>query len=223
MTASDRKGRIPFRYNYKLWANGELHTLVQGEDFSASPRNFRTGLSAWARNNDCTVEAETLDEVTVQIRFHKGRTTGCEHCGVPFDRRPNAAAQKFCEDCVPRGNHRARRLMTYYRLAWPEYEAMYFEQDGLCPICKVWEAEVVDHDHSCCPDWKSCGKCVRGLLCGGCNLNITKWEEEGANLQCAPYSAGIYLIFACNTVRRRLHGPRTDNEPEPWTMDAHKD
>ena len=27
----------------------------------------------------------------------------------------------------------------------------------------------VDHDHACCPGETSCGKCIRGLLCGHCN------------------------------------------------------
>lgn len=29
---------------------------------------------------------------------------------------------------------------------------------------------VVDHDHSCCPGNKSCGGCIRGLICHSCNV-----------------------------------------------------
>jgi hypothetical protein len=27
----------------------------------------------------------------------------------------------------------------------------------------------VDHDHSCCPGKRSCGKCIRGVICAKCN------------------------------------------------------
>lgn len=37
----------------------------------------------------------------------------------------------------------------------------------------------VDHDHACCPGSKSCGKCVRGLLCSSCNLQLGIIEKEG--------------------------------------------
>jgi hypothetical protein len=49
---------------------------------------------------------------------------------------------------------------------------MYESQDGACAGCMVPmpDAELqIDHDHSCCPKKWSCGRCVRGLLCGRCN------------------------------------------------------
>lgn len=58
-----------------------------------------------------------------------------------------------------------------YGLTAPEYEAMYEGQLGKCLICQEQqEVLAVDHDHSCCPTpAKSCGSCVRGLLCKNCN------------------------------------------------------
>ncbi|QAY05329.1 hypothetical protein SEA_GATOR_97 [Mycobacterium phage Gator] len=41
----------------------------------------------------------------------------------------------------------------------------------------------VDHDHSCCPGTKrSCGNCVRGLLCSGCNCALGFVRDSTARL-----------------------------------------
>lgn len=62
------------------------------------------------------------------------------------------------------------------------------EQGGVCAICRRPETEkhhrskqvqrlCVDHDHRCCPgSEKSCGRCVRGLLCTKCNRVISLIE-----------------------------------------------
>jgi len=44
---------------------------------------------------------------------------------------------------------------------------------------------VVDHDHECCPDEKSCGKCVRGLLCNWCNRMIGMARDDPQRLRSA--------------------------------------
>lgn len=38
-----------------------------------------------------------------------------------------------------------------------------------CEVCGSFEKLRVDHDHACCPGSKTCGKCIRGILCHKCN------------------------------------------------------
>ena len=47
-------------------------------------------------------------------------------------------------------------------------------QQGSCVVCSrdLGGGFHIDHDHQCCPGATSCGQCVRGLLCGGCNYKI---------------------------------------------------
>lgn len=51
--------------------------------------------------------------------------------------------------------------------------------DGPCGICGSGDRVIhVDHDHSCCPGTKSCGKCVRGGLCGSCNMALGAFGDD---------------------------------------------
>jgi hypothetical protein len=72
------------------------------------------------------------------------------------------------------------------------YEATLAAQDGKCgnQRCGRTDPEgrtpglwYVDHDHTCCPSGaKSCGRCLRGLLCAPCNLalGLLRDDEEVA-------------------------------------------
>lgn len=64
------------------------------------------------------------------------------------------------------------RLTSKYGLSWDQYLDILNGQGGACLGCDKPGPDQVDHDHSCCPGKKSCGKCVRGILCGGCNLAL---------------------------------------------------
>lgn len=75
-----------------------------------------------------------------------------------------------------------RRYLDYrYRNKWgislKEFEEILIAQGGGCAICGERVNPdggrlAVDHDHDCCPGKRSCGKCVRGVLCGPCNKGL---------------------------------------------------
>lgn len=67
------------------------------------------------------------------------------------------------------------------------YNETFQKQNGCCAICYLPETQIhpatkeiarlaIDHNHTCCPGDKSCGKCIRGLLCAKCNQALHKAE-----------------------------------------------
>jgi len=79
-----------------------------------------------------------------------------------------------------------QRLRQEYGITLEQYEAMIDAQDGQCVICRrepsgANHSELrlhVDHDHQCCPGTRSCGKCVRGLLCRACNVGLGHFGDD---------------------------------------------
>lgn len=70
-------------------------------------------------------------------------------------------------------------LKQKYNITIEHYENILVSQDNKCAICqspnpgrnKVYFS--IDHDHTCCPQIaRSCGKCIRGLLCIECNYML---------------------------------------------------
>lgn len=76
-----------------------------------------------------------------------------------------------CKSCS-----RADRLARLFGITFADIATMLTEQGGACAICQEPFDEsrsmVIDHDHSCCPGYKTCGDCIRGILCNACNSGL---------------------------------------------------
>ena len=70
-----------------------------------------------------------------------------------------------------------------YGITLLEYDRKLVDQKGRCAICLQPQGNNrlhIDHDHACCPSrsGKLCGQCVRGLLCGTCNMIVGLVEAD---------------------------------------------
>lgn len=103
------------------------------------------------------------------------------------DDRPSVCVVKNCEI-----EHYAQDLcrihynvIVRHGLTASKYEDLIEAQGFRCDICKLEFKSTpnVDHDHKCCPGWKSCGECVRGLLCKLCNAALGAFQDDLTTLK----------------------------------------
>lgn len=75
-----------------------------------------------------------------------------------------------------------RDVLRRFGLTAEEYARLFAYQGSRCAICRratgATKRLAVDHDHTCCPGPTSCGRCVRGLLCGPCNGMLAHARDD---------------------------------------------
>jgi hypothetical protein len=120
----------------------------------------------------------------------------CKRCQGP---KPSGYGRSYCDACKvitlkenrdkyratqkAKDNYRDRFLWTTYRMTVAEYDALLEKQGNVCAIClKPSKRYHLDHDHDCCPQVRCCGKCIRSILCSGCNQGIGMFKEDPASL-----------------------------------------
>ena len=108
------------------------------------------------------------------------RTVDCAICRSPF--RPNSSMHRICSDPCLRVRHRRHRLASIYGLTRDAFDKLFEQQGGGCAICGTQNAPrwAIDHDHSCCQGAKTCGSCVRGILCYPCNQALGLLKDSRA-------------------------------------------
>lgn len=80
------------------------------------------------------------------------------------------------------GSRKSTALYQYYRIRLDGFEWMVEQQGNVCLICSHPTPKSVDHDHSCCPGKKACGKCIRGVLCRKCNAGLGNAKDDAKTL-----------------------------------------
>lgn len=99
-----------------------------------------------------------------------------------------ANREEACEDAKEKRkrNPEAQRgydLKKRFGITLNQFNEIFELQGRKCACCyttepgdKQWH---VDHDHACCPSGrKTCGKCVRGILCRQCNMSLGNAEDN---------------------------------------------
>jgi hypothetical protein len=112
---------------------------------------------------------------------------GCEKILEDFGSAPSlkSGRHSWCKTCL-KDRVWESKLKSHYNLTLTDYNELLDSQNGACAICGLEPTSrrlAVDHDHACCPGEKSCGKCVRGLLCTNCNLGIGAAQDNIAILE----------------------------------------
>lgn len=96
--------------------------------------------------------------------------------------------------------YRHNFIQNRYGISQTQWQIMYDLQMGVCAICEEPETTLsnghiarlcIDHDHTCCSGVKSCGKCVRGLICRKCNDGLGRFRDNSTNL----YNAAKYINY----------------------------
>lgn len=143
------------------------------------------------------------DEYFPNKSFKYNHDSMCKECKHTRRKERFANHQKSLEDGTYESWFRKdqiARLKNRFNITVEQYEYLLSQQNNVCFICEQPETRksghtgkpmnlAVDHDRQCCPTNKSCGKCIRGLLCTDCNTSLGKLECKLKVMEKLPWLA----------------------------------
>lgn len=146
---------------------------------------------------------KTYDEFPKRTDRQNGmaRTNKCKTCTYAANKKNQQRAHLKSQSSYE-GKLKAKdkSLQLAYKISLDDFtDLLFVEQNGICRLCdekapsmeemiygRFWH---VDHDHECCDKNSGCcGKCVRAILCPGCNNSLTRqWQNREWALKALKY------------------------------------
>jgi Recombination endonuclease VII len=154
----------------RYWADPERHRAWMRQDRAKDPAKAAARRSAWrAANPDKVREAKRRVRETRRTRYATDK-------------------ERYAADKEERA---VKALFRKHGLTLVQWTELWSVQDGLCYLCRrpmskeltSADGAVIDHDHACCEQSKSCRFCRRGLACRLCNLVIGCAHDDPARLR----------------------------------------
>lgn len=127
--------------------------------------------------SDCKTE-KSITDFYINKRVKSGYFNYCINCHAVRSKKWYLA-NRHKRDTIDR-RQQARKQQ--------ERKNLLLLQGGRCAICKIILTETKDmhwdHDHSCCNQNNvGCNKCVRGIVCGGCNRGLGHFKDNIISMQ----------------------------------------
>jgi hypothetical protein len=118
----------------------------------------------------------------------QGHAGECRTAAAMVDRRERKGRQRGrnpSDGPAAKRRYFQKFKLARYGLTKEQFDQLLEAQQNTCAMCREPFQEgqpiCIDHDHACCPSEKrSCGKCIRGLLCRSCNTSLGHIERRYA-------------------------------------------
>jgi Recombination endonuclease VII len=112
-----------------------------------------------------------------------GHAPPCMTAENMANRRTYRRSHPHPESPESRKKSNRKYRISLYGLTQEQFKRLLEVQGHACGMCHKPFADGqlvhVDHDHGCCPEKnRSCGNCVRGLLCHTCNISLGHVERR---------------------------------------------